>query len=225
MADDQNPVETGRHRGRRSKPRRDRLPIVLSALALATSMLALMAALLTPAAPLLQPVRDLAAHVGRSTEHADKASGAADAAKESDSKEKPAAKEYAPAEGSQLEADWGIGSPREHIRFASLKQVEHKGKTLAMLTYEDTNITQDNTGLQAGMTAEAYQNGVKLDNASILPADPSKPDGWVDDRMPSVQPGTTVTLTRVFELTDPSAPVTIELDTNLTGRISVQYSL
>lgn len=91
---------------------------------------------------------------------------------------------------------------------------DYEGNPALVVSYEFTNNSDKEMSFMVAISAEAYQNGVELENAIIL-------DGSAYDaqtQMKNVKKGGTLTVQTAYVLDD-SSPVTIEASElfNLTG--------
>lgn len=100
-----------------------------------------------------------------------------------------------------------------HLVFVAL---ERNGMT-ATLTVQATNNDTDNQYVSHQSLIQAFQNGAEISH-----------DTSVDTDIPNLQPGASATIKVGFQLTDRTAPVTLELDHlghDMNSKISAEYHL
>lgn len=100
-----------------------------------------------------------------------------------------------------------------HLVFVAL---ERNGMT-ATLTVQATNNDTDNQYVLHLSLIQAFQNGAEISH-----------DTSVDTDIPNLQPGASATIKVGFQLTDRTAPVTLELDHlghDMNSKISAEYHL
>lgn len=100
-----------------------------------------------------------------------------------------------------------------HFVFVSLE----RSNMTATLTVQATNNDTDNQYIAGLSLIQAFQNGAEISH-----------DTSVDTDIPNLQPGASATIKVGFQLTDRTAPVTLELDHlghDMNSKISAEYHL
>lgn len=107
---------------------------------------------------------------------------------------------------SSFEADAtsDIDNGNWHIKIA---KVSRTGSSLD-IAFEVTNNTAESSSHYISLEGDAYQNGVQLEVDPTAPIDPSN----------KIQPRTTITLHKVYKLTDDKASVHVDI-TYLTDKV------
>ena len=81
---------------------------------------------------------------------------------------------------------------------------DYQGQDAAIVTFTFTNDSDSDTSFMVATNAQAFQNGVQLDTAISMDVDTSA-------SMKEVKPGATVSVQKVYALTDMS-PLTVEVE-------------